>query len=280
MSREVIITALVENCVNLPELGAEHGFSLLIKSDGRKLLFDTGQTQLITANATKLGLVLDDLDSVVLSHGHYDHTGGLATIMQAAPRARIYAHPSFVGPKFTLDQDGRSRFIGLAPGTVELLRRSESRITWTTKPTEVLPGIFVTGEIPRTNLFETTGGRFFLDAGCACPDPLLDDQALYFDTPSGLVIVLGCAHSGVVNTMAHIRDLQPSRPFHAIIGGMHLKSASPDRMRATIEAFRRWAPRQIFPGHCTGTSAFCQLSNAFPGACEPCPVGTSLSFLR
>lgn len=278
MRDDVTITILVQNSVHVAGLKAEHGFSLLIRSGGRKLLFDTGQSDLLLHNAQKMGLTLDDVDVVVLSHGHYDHTGGLETIYQAAPQATLFLHPSAVAPKFTANSDGTSRFIGLAPNSVELLRRPERKVVWTTKSTEVLPGFFVTGEIPRTNLFEDAGGRFFLDAGCTRRDPLVDDQALYFDTEAGLVVILGCAHAGVVNTLAYIRDLTQNRPFHAIVGGMHLGNAGPERMRSTIEAFRRWMPKHLILGHCTGATAVVQLWNAFPGCCSVCPVGTNIAF--
>jgi len=278
MSEGVTITTLVENSVNVAGLRAEHGFSLLVRSGGKKLLFDTGQSDLLLHNAQKMGLLLEDVDAVALSHGHYDHTGGIETICQSAPLATFYAHPSVLGPKFAANSDGTARFIGLAPNSVQLLRKPERKVVWTTKPTEVLPRFFVTGEIPRTNLFEDTGGRFFLDAGCTRPDQLLDDQALYFDTEAGLVVILGCAHAGVVNTLAYVRDLTSARPFHAVIGGMHLCGAGPERMRATIEAIRRWTPKHLILGHCTGSSATAQLWAAFPGCCSGCPVGTSLLF--
>jgi 7,8-dihydropterin-6-yl-methyl-4-(beta-D-ribofuranosyl)aminobenzene 5'-phosphate synthase len=278
MSEKVIVTALVENTVNVGGLRAEHGLSLLIRAGGKKLLFDTGQSDLLLSNAEKMGLTLNDVDSVVLSHGHYDHTGGVEAIGRVAPQAKFFAHPAMVAPKFAANVDGTSRFIGLAPSSVELFRSSNGRMTWTAKPTEVMPGFFVTGEVLRTNLFEDTGGRFFLDAGCTRPDPLLDDQALYFDTVRGLVVILGCAHAGVVNTLAFIRDLTANRPFHAIIGGMHLLAAGQQRMEATVDALRRWAPKNIYVAHCTGTPATAQLWNAFPGTCSSCPVGTSLVF--
>jgi 7,8-dihydropterin-6-yl-methyl-4-(beta-D-ribofuranosyl)aminobenzene 5'-phosphate synthase len=278
MSENVTITTLVENTVNVGGLRAEHGLAFLIRVGRRKLLFDTGQTDLLVHNAQKMGLALDDLDAVVLSHGHYDHTGGLEAICRVAPKARILAHPEVIGPKFAANADGTSRFIGLAPEFIELLRSSNGRITWTAQPTEALPGVFVTGEVPRTNGFEDTGGKFFLDADCTRVDPLLDDQALYFDTARGLVVILGCAHAGVVNTLAFIRDLAPNRPIHAVIGGMHLLGAGPERMKATMEALRRWKPGQICAAHCTGTAATAQLWNEFPRSCGGCSVGTSLVF--
>jgi 7,8-dihydropterin-6-yl-methyl-4-(beta-D-ribofuranosyl)aminobenzene 5'-phosphate synthase len=160
----------------------------------------------------------------------------------------------------------------------EAIRKAAKAVVWTSKPTEVLEGIFVTGEIPRRNTFEDTGGRFFLDATCARPDPLLDDQALFFDTTEGLVVLLGCGHAGVVNTLEYVQRLTGGRPIHAILGGLHLLTASPERMEKTIAAFRRLDIQRQAPAHCTGLPALAQLWTALPGRCCSCAVGTRLSF--
>ena len=144
----------------------------------------------------------------------------------------------------------------------------------------MLEGIFVTGEIPRQNAFEDTGGRFFLDAACTRPDPLLDDQALFFDTTEGLVVLLGCAHSGVVNTLEHIRHLAGGRPIHTILGGLHLLAGAPERMEKTIAAFRRLDIQGLAPAHCTSLPALAQLWSAFPGRCFSCAVGEISVFQR
>ncbi len=136
----------------------------------------------------------------------------------------------------------------------------------------------MTGEIPRQNAFENTGGRFFLDAACTRPDPLLDDQALFFDTKQGLVVLLGCGHAGVVNTLDYVRHLTGGRPIQAMLGGLHLLSANPDRMEKTIAAFRRLDIQWLAPAHCTGLPALARLWAEFPGRCCSCAVGTQLSF--
>lgn len=161
---------------------------------------------------------------------------------------------------------------------VKVVRDAAQSVTWTQSPTEVVEGIFATGEIPRRNNFEDTGGRFYLDEACSQPDPLVDDQALFFDTREGLVVVLGCGHSGAVNTLEHIGRIIGKRPIRAVIGGMHLLNASPERMAKTLAALHRWDIQQIIPGHCTGVAAVAQLWTAFPGRCSTCTTGTSLNF--
>ena len=278
MSESIRVTTLVENSVNTRDLQAEHGLAFHIQAGSRCLLFDTGQTDLFLRNARQLCLDLKTVDAIVLSHGHYDHTGGLKRAREEAPNARLFLHPSAASAKFSANADGRIRTVGMAETSLRAVHEAGDSVVWTTKPTEVLEGIFVTGEIPRQNGFEDTGGRFFLDEACAQPDPLMDDQALFFDTPEGLVVILGCGHAGVVNTLEYIQHITNGRPIYALLGGMHLLTAGPERMAKTIETFRRLKIQRIAPAHCTGISAVAQLWAAFPGRCSPCAVGTSMTF--
>jgi len=312
MRERITITTLVENTVNIGGLRSEHGLAFLLRTGGQKLMFDTGQSDLLLHNARQMGLILEDLDGIVLSHGHYDHTGGLEAICKIAPRARIFLHPAAVRPKFTQNADGTTRSIGMkeetssdvigkaavheranreVTGDSALVRSSGDSetsssggggdaqpVVWTTRPQEVMDGIWVTGEIPRRTSFEDTGGRFYQDATCTRPDPLLDDQALYFETPQGVVVVLGCGHAGVVNTLEQVFELTRGKPIHAVLGGMHLMAASSDRIDRTLEDFRRWSIKKFFPAHCTGMFAAARLWAAFPERCSPCPVGTRMEF--
>jgi 7,8-dihydropterin-6-yl-methyl-4-(beta-D-ribofuranosyl)aminobenzene 5'-phosphate synthase len=280
MGESVTITILVENTVYARGLLAEHGLSFHLQVGQRSLLFDTGQSDLFLQNALNLRLNLTGAEAIVLSHGHNDHTGGLKAAHQAAPQARLFLHRAALSEKFVRDPDGTTRSIGMDPATAEAVPKAATGVVWTSKPAEVLDGIFVTGEIPRQNTFEDTGGPFFRDPVGAHPDPLLDDQALYFDTKDGLVILLGCAHSGVVNTLEYVQQLTGGRPIHAILGGFHLLKASPERMDKTIAAFRRMDIQRLAPAHCTGLPALAQLWTAFPGRCAPCAVASTFSFRR
>ena len=199
---------------------------------------------------------------------------------EAAPQARLFLHRAALSPKFVRDPDATTRSIGMGPASAEAIPTAAAGVVWTSKPTEVLDGIFVTGEIPRQNIFEDTGGPFFRDAAGAQPDPLLDDQALYFDTQDGLVILLGCAHSGVVNTLEDVQHLTGGPPIHAILGGLHLLKASPERMEKTITAFRRLDIQRLAPAHCTGLPALAQLWAAFPDLCSACAVGVRMAVQR
>ena len=280
MKHPIVITTLVENSVQARGLLAEHGLSFHLQVSPRSLLFDTGQSDLFLHNALKLRLSLADTEAIVLSHGHNDHTGGLKAAQEAAPQARLFLHRAALSRKFVRNPDGTTRSIGMDEASAETISRADKAVVWTSKPTEVLDGIFVTGEIPRQNSFEDTGGPFFRDAAGTQPDPLLDDQALYFDTQDGLVILLGCAHAGVVNTLEYIQHLTGGRPIHALLGGMHLLTASPKRMEETVAAFRRLDIQRLAPAHCTGPPALAQLWTTFPDRCSPCGVSTSTLFKR
>jgi 7,8-dihydropterin-6-yl-methyl-4-(beta-D-ribofuranosyl)aminobenzene 5'-phosphate synthase len=280
MKQPIVITTLIENSVHARGLLAEHGLAFHLQAGPRSLLFDTGQSDLLLHNALKLRVSLANAEAIVLSHGHNDHTGGLKAAQEAAPQARLFLHPASLAPKFAGNPGGTTRSIGMDEATADAIRKAAKAVIWTIKPTEVIDDIFVTGEIPRESTFEDTGGPFFGDADSAQSDPLLDDQALYFDTQDGLVILLGCSHAGVVNTLEYIQHRTGGRPIHAILGGLHLGTASPERIEKTIAAFRRWDLQQLAPGHCTGLPALAQLWTAFPGRCSSCAVGASVVFQR
>lgn len=278
MTQNIRITVLVENTVRTRGLRAEHGLSIHLQAGKQNLLFDAGQSLLLLDNARQLGIDLASLDAVILSHGHYDHTGGLEAVLNLSPNARVYCHPAALAPKFAREKDGSSRAIGITPPNLEALRTREKRRVATSGVTEVAEGLFVTGEIPRRTPYEDVGGPFFLDDACRKPDPIQDDQSLFFDTPDGVAVVLGCAHAGVVNTLNHIREQTGGRPFWTVLGGMHLVEAGKDRMTRTLEALRELNPRTLRPMHCTGAKAAAELWGHFPGRCLDGPAGTILTF--
>ena len=258
------LTVVVDNNAHGDGLMAEHGLSLLIETAEERILFDTGQGPALRHNARQLQIDLRGLDALVLSHGHYDHTGGIPEVLRQSPNLKIFAHPDLFSPRYGQRETPPHKPIGIPQTSSEALGGHLANINWTTAPTRIAAGVWTTGGIPRTNHFEDTGGAFFLDPDCRRPDPIEGDQALWIHTPQGIVAILGCAHSGVVNTLATISRLTGAQEFYAVIGGMHLLNAAEDRLLRTQEAFKRCRIQKLGPCHCTGKQAQAFLE----GACE------------
>lgn len=273
------ITVLSENTARGMGILGEHGLAWWIDTGVNRVLFDTGQGLVLKTNAQRLGVDLRTADAIILSHGHLDHVGGLETVLGAAPEACLYLHPRAIEPKFT-GSDGKpcGRRLSSAYMETESFRTSGRRVILTRDSQEVVPGVWTTGEIPRTNDFEDTGGPFFLDEAMTAPDPLLDDQAVYFAGREGLVVVLGCAHAGVVNTLRRIEDLTKGAPIDTVVGGMHLERADKRRLSETVAELRKLGVRRFGANHCTGIAAITQLRQEFPGHCVQCAAGTRWVF--
>jgi 7,8-dihydropterin-6-yl-methyl-4-(beta-D-ribofuranosyl)aminobenzene 5'-phosphate synthase len=276
VSLQGTITVLTDNHASGPGLLAEHGLAVWLKWGTRCLLFDTGQTEALLANARQLGLDLGTVDTVVLSHGHYDHTGGLPDVCRLAPaEVVIYLHQDATRPKYG-QADSGVRYIGMPARSLTLLCKCGSSLHTVTGPTEVAPDLLLTGEIPRRHAQEQADERFRQDAEGRHIDPFLDDQSLFLRTPAGTVVLLGCAHAGVINTLDYIWHLTDGHPIRAVLGGMHLQAASDERIAWTLEALQRFSIKELYPAHCTGAKAVAVLEAAFPGRCLPCGVGTTL----
>jgi len=278
MVRELRITTLVENTAGRPELLGEHGIAFWIEADGFRILFDTGQGRVLGHNAERLGIAPTAADAVVLSHGHYDHSGGLAEVLGARRDLPVFLHPAALRPKYAHCVQPPHRAIGMPVSTAEALGSQGDRVTWTRGPTELGPGILLTGEIPRRTDFEDVGGPFYCDTACDTPDLLADDQALSIPTASGPVVVLGCAHAGVVNTLDYLAELTGTSRVRAVLGGMHLVRADAKRIEATIAALERYGVAVLAPAHCTGSRAVARLWTAFPERCRECSVGSRFVF--
>ena len=278
MSMLIDITILVENSAS-GSLKSEHGLSFWLKFDGKHILFDTGQTDIIMDNADQVGINPADADAVILSHGHYDHTGGIPSVFAVAENAALYLHPNSMDAKYS-KKPGRVKMVGMPEEARKVIDSlaAKNRIVMTESVTEVLPGLFVTGTIPRKTGFEDTGGDFYLDKCCTVPDKLLDDQAIFFKTEKGLVVLLGCAHSGVVNTLDYISVLTGEKHIHAVLGGMHLAGASAKRVDLTIEALKKYDVQELGPAHCTGSSAMERFKKAFPDQWFECITGSRISY--
>lgn len=249
------VVVLVDNMALRNDLRAEHGLSLWIEVDELRILFDTGQSSAFAKNAERLKVRCERAEAVVLSHGHFDHSGGLPLAMKRASTARLFLHPDAVLLRYSLRGQPPPKPIGMPRDSASMIRRIPNRLTWTRTPTAIRNNVWVTGPIPRETRFEDTGGPFYLDPEGRRADPIEDDLALWINTAEGLVVCVGCCHAGLVNTLNYVRRLSGDSRLRAVIGGFHLLQASDQRLAQTVAALRSMAPEMVVPCHCTGERA-------------------------
>jgi 7,8-dihydropterin-6-yl-methyl-4-(beta-D-ribofuranosyl)aminobenzene 5'-phosphate synthase len=278
MGSRVTIAILSENTSYRCDLRSEHGLSVWIEAYGSNILFDTGQSSAFAANARTLGIDLAAADHLVLSHGHSGHTGGIPRALGLSSSMQVHLHPQALKPRYTWSDPGGPRYIGMPGASRFALDGSLTRCRFHTRAGEIARHVYLTGFVPRRTPFERTAEPFTTDRHGTCPDILADDQALWIETPEGLLVVLGCAHAGVVNTLEHIRAVSGRSDIRAIIGGMHLASAGEPAVAGTAEALASYPLSLVAPNHCTGEEACAVFEELFAGIYRPGPAGTVFSF--
>lgn len=261
------ITILCENTVGtpLPVIG-EYGFSAFIETDDGNYLFDTGQGFGIINNAIVLGKDLRSIKKIVISHGHNDHTGGLPAVLNITRQVEVVAHPDIFLERFFYMETPQiiiKRFIGLEYKRA-YLEGLGANFIFKREFCEVGKGIYLTGEVPRRTPFEKGDPKLVvLEDGNFIPDKFLDDQSLAIDTEKGLVVVLGCAHAGMINILNRFTEKIGKDSIYAVIGGTHLGFASAQQMDETIKALKDYKVKKIGVSHCTGMPASCRFAQEF-----------------
>lgn len=263
-------------------LVAKHGLSMLVQAKAKDvdvcILLDVGASaEALLNNIDVMGVNLRRIDAIVLSHGHYDHVDGLIPLIRAVGKSvPVFAHPRLFYPKFSYKK--KLRFIG-ASFTLSDVKQALGVPILTRDVVKIAEGLLTTGEVERVNDYEKPKGFLTFKEGRLVEDALMDDQALIINLKGkGLVVLTGCAHSGIVNTICHAQKVAGTRKVYAVLGGFHLVDATSQRLRKTIEALKGFSPEFLGPCHCTGKKAIRRLAEAFGSRCRQIKTGDVIEF--
>jgi len=262
------ITTLSENTTVRAAFLAEWGLSILVEVEGLRVLLDTGRGIALTYNADALGINLSQIDKIVLSHGHVDHTGGLREVLSRMKKeVEVIAHPDIWAAKYMRHPvEKRHIYIGI-PFQREELESLGASFTLTREPLWITENIVTTGEIPMVTEYEEIDPDLYVkEEGDFQPDPLWDDRALIIKTELGLVVILGCTHRGIINTLRYAQELTGVEHIHTVVGGTHLFRASEERLALTTAELKETGIQRLGVSHCTGMSAAIRLAQEFVDA--------------
>lgn len=283
-NNKITITTLCENSVGSTGLIAEWGLSLLVEDGRNTILFDTGLTTSCIHNASALNKDLSKIDKIVLSHGHFDHTGGLFSVLKSinndltkqVKTIEVIAHPDIWQHKFVIVNE-KEIWAGI-PFPRAMLENQGASFKASALPTWLTDNIVTTGEIKIRTDFEPVEKDLVIEQdGKIIPDPLADDQALIIKTSKGLIILLGCSHRGVINTLLQAQEITNEKRIYMLLGGTHLSFASSDRVDQTISALKQFEIQKMGVSHCTGLSVAAKLANIYGDKFFFNTVGTSLN---
>lgn len=274
------ITILCNNSVKVfSEYVAEHGFSAYIETDDGNYLFDTGAGHGIIENAIMLNKDLNDIKAIILSHGHSDHCGGLEKVLRYRNAyTAIHAHPGIFSVRYAQD-DQKKLFAGI-PTRKELLESLGADFKFSKGFKQISKDIYLTGEVERKNSFELLEKDLLSVSdtdGSLGIDPILDDNSLAINSANGIILLLGCAHTGLVNIMNHVSEKLNADRFYAVIGGTHMVEANDNRISKTIEALKKFKVEKIGTCHCTGPEIEAVLKTEFGSKFFFAQVGTEFT---
>lgn len=262
---DIKITTLAENTASWLGLLGEWGLSILVEVDGIRILIDTGATDTAVRNAEALGVDLSTVDKIVLSHGHTDHIGGLRSVLGAIKKpVEVISHPGIWDAKYArVPEESDYRYIGMLFERIALEWWGAS-FTSSKDPVWITDRIVTTGEVPMSTDYEQIDPVLYIKTGEKFePDPLHDDMSLIIKSDEGLIVLAGCAHRGIINTIRCAQEITGVEKIRAVIGGTHLKNANEERIEKTVAALRKLNIEKLGTSHCTGFYAAARLAREF-----------------
>jgi 7,8-dihydropterin-6-yl-methyl-4-(beta-D-ribofuranosyl)aminobenzene 5'-phosphate synthase len=246
----------------------EWGLSILVETEDVKVLLDTGKSVTAVHNAQVLGVDLTKVDKIVLSHCHQDHTGGLREVLMQMKKESIevIAHPEVWADRYNRREGRKERYVGI-PYVRQELENYGAVFNFTRDPVRLAQNVMTSGEVPMVTDFEKVSegsdNRYRKEGDKEIPDTIADDQALFITLPEGLVVVTGCAHRGIVNTVYHAQKLTGEKRVYGVFGGSHLVASSGERIAKTIEALKDLGVQKLGLCHCTSMPAMAVMAHAF-----------------
>ena len=280
-TKNLRITTIIDNSTARAETLGEWGFSALVEAGSRTFLLDTGTSDATVRNADRLHLDLKKIEAIVLSHGHYDHTGGLKSMLDRIdrPEIRIIAHPGVLDSKYGYNPKTKKyRYAGI-PYRRELLEHLGARFEFEKQPVWLTEDVAASGEEPMSTDFESVAANLKLwEKDRFVQDTVADDQSLYIRTELGLIVILGCAHRGMINIITHARELMDTDRVYMVVGGTHLSRASEEQVAKTVLALKEMEVRWLGVSHCTGLEVAARLAGEFPGRFFFNSAGTVIQF--
>ena len=245
------IVTLVENCVCGRKLQAEHGLSMYLETPTAKILFDTGASDLFIRNARFLHVDLKEVDLLVLSHGHSDHSGGIHAFLSYNKKAKIYCKKEALDRKFKGEREN---------GMERIEELDLSRFCFLTEQTEVAPDVFVLPNLPIINNEDTHFEQFdVLRNGGRQPDHFEDEQALVIRENGRLYVLSACSHRGITNIVGEVKRAFAGEPIHYVIGGYHIHHAEAGKCSLIADYFKKMPDTKVGVCHCTGVDKFAAL---------------------
>ena len=270
----VEVTVLVDNACACESLRGEHGLSLMVRGDWGRVLLDTGASgEVLRHNAAAMGVDLTALRATVLSHGHYDHAGGLAWLAEQGGGGRLYCHPEAFGGRYVEHPGQPLKSVGPTV-TAQSLRGLGLPTTEVTAPMQLEDGLILSGPIggPRwgAELFAVRRGEELVE------DLFSDEIFVLARATDGWAVLCGCCHRGLPNTLRLARFLIHDEPIAAVVGGLHLRHCGPAEMEEVVALLQKYGAPAVHAAHCTGEPAVDYLLKHYPGRTCRLLAGTTL----